>query len=49
MNIFKPMEGIFNIYCQSKDMADFLSLQGKLEPPDLNLLSKSLSVCSRSC
>ena len=24
-----------NIYCQSKDMADFLKLRGKLEPKTL--------------
>ena len=32
-NIFKYQEGIFNIYCQKKDMEDFLNLQSKLEPP----------------
>ena len=31
----QTVEGIFYIYCQSKDMADFLNLRGKLEPPTL--------------
>ena len=33
MNIFKFQESILDIYCQSKDMARFLHLQGKQEPP----------------
>ena len=33
VNILKSSEGIFEIYCQSKDMADFVNLQDKLEPP----------------
>ena len=32
INIFKSIEGIIDTYCQSKDMADFVNLQGKLEP-----------------
>ena len=32
MNIFESIERIFNTYCQSKDMANFLNLQDKLEP-----------------
>ena len=32
MNIFKSMEGIFDTYSESKDMADFSNLPGKLEP-----------------
>ena len=36
VKIFKCIESFFDIYCQSKDMADFDVLQGKLEPPDLN-------------
>ena len=32
MNIFNSMEGIFDIYCEGKAMADFLNLQGKVEP-----------------
>ena len=29
---FKSTEENFDVYCQSKDMADFHGLQGKLEP-----------------
>ena len=36
LNIFKSMERMFDIYCQSKDMEDFLNPQGKLEAPTLN-------------
>ena len=36
MNIFKSVEGIFDKYSQSKNMANFLNLQGKLEPPTSN-------------
>ena len=32
MNIFKCLDRIFDILCPSEDMADFLNLQGKLEP-----------------
>ena len=32
MNVFKSMEGVFDIFCRSEDMAEFLNLQGKLEP-----------------
>ena len=35
VNIFKFTEGIFYIYCQSKDMEDFLNLLDKFEPPNL--------------
>ena len=35
MNMFKSVERIFDIYCQSKDKADFLDLQGNLEPSTL--------------
>ena len=31
MKIFKFKEGIFDIYCQSMDVADFHNLQDKLE------------------
>ena len=34
-NIFKSMEGIFDIFRPSEDMAEFLNVQGKLEPPSL--------------
>ena len=34
-NIFNSIEGILDIHCQSKDMADFLNLQGRLESPSL--------------
>ena len=36
VNILKSMEEIFNIYRQSKDMADFHNLQGQLGPLTLN-------------
>ena len=32
VNIFKSIEGIFDILCPSGDMAELLNLQGKLEP-----------------
>ena len=32
MNIFKGIEIFSDIYCQSKNMADFRVLQRKLEP-----------------
>ena len=32
VNIFKCVEGIFDILFTSEDMADFLNSQGKLEP-----------------
>ena len=35
MNIFKCTESVFDVYCQSKGMADFHILQGKLEPTTL--------------
>ena len=35
VNIFKSVEWIVDVYCQRKDKADFLNLQGKLEPPTL--------------
>ena len=38
VNVFKSIEGIFNIYCRSKDMADLLNLQDKGEPPTLRVL-----------
>ena len=28
-------QGIFDIYCQSKDMTDYYNLQGKLDPVTL--------------
>ena len=36
MNVLKFMQVIFGIHCQSKDMAEFYYLQGKLETRDLN-------------
>ena len=45
VNIFKSIEGIFDIYCQSKHMADFLDLQDQFKPPALKghpLLDSSL-------
>ena len=32
VNIFKCTQGIFDIYCQSKTIADFYNLEGKLKP-----------------
>ena len=32
VNIFKCTQGIFDIYSPSQEMANFLNLQGKLEP-----------------
>ena len=32
MDIFKFTQEIFEMYCESKDMADFHNLQGKIEP-----------------
>ena len=43
VDIFKSIGGIFNIYCQSKDTADFLNLQGKLERPSFNSLIVKLA------
>ena len=40
VNIFKSMQGIFDICSQSKNMADFLNSQGKLETLTLNTVSK---------
>ena len=34
-NIFNSIEGIHDIHYQSKDMVDFLNLQGRLESPSL--------------
>ena len=39
VNIFKCTEGIFDIYCQSKDMADFHNLERKTETRHLNINS----------
>ena len=36
---YLQIQGFKDIYCQSKDMGDFLSLQGKLEPQTLTYLS----------
>ena len=36
IKIFKFIEGIFDIYCRSKDMVPFLKSQRKLEPTTLN-------------
>ena len=33
MDIFISIEGNFDTFCSSKDKANFLNLQGKLEPP----------------
>ena len=33
VNILKCAESFYDIYCRSRDMADFHILQGKLEPP----------------
>ena len=30
-NILRSIEGVLDMYCQSKDITDFLNLQGKLE------------------
>ena len=38
VNIFKSIEGIFDVYGQSKDMADFHNLQGTLEARTLEIL-----------
>ena len=32
VNIFKCVDSFFDIYCRSKDMADFPVLQDKLKP-----------------
>ena len=32
VNVFRFTQGIFDIYCPSEDMADFLNSQGKLGP-----------------
>ena len=37
MNIWKPLVGILDILCPIEDMADFLNLQGKLEPMTLKV------------
>ena len=37
VDMFKSMEGIFDIYCESKNMAHFLNLQGTLAPPTSNI------------
>ena len=42
VNIFKFTEQIFDIYCQNKDMADFLNLQGRLKPVTLTRGEDSL-------
>ena len=31
VTVFKSVKGIFDLYCESKDMADLLNLQRKLE------------------
>ena len=36
VNVFKSVGGIFVIFRPREDMADFLNLQGKLEPQTLN-------------
>ena len=36
--------GIFDIYCQSKDMTDYHNLQGKLESMALNLACGSVGL-----
>ena len=35
VNIFKSIKVIFDIYCQSKNMTNFLNFQGELEPLSL--------------
>ena len=42
VKIFKFIEVIFEIYCQSNDMADFLNLQGKLEHATLNNVKRQV-------
>ena len=37
VNIVKLTEMVFEIFCPSEDMADFLHLQGKLEPMTLRM------------
>ena len=49
MNIFKHTEGIFHIFCQSQDMADFHILQGKLEPVTLNRAVAWQIFCTSFC
>ena len=49
MNIFKSMEGISDIYCQSKNMANSLDLQGKLEPAALRLRFKDQNLSCYLC
>ena len=39
VNIFKSIEGIFDIYYQIKDMAGFHNLESKLEPQTLMTIS----------
>ena len=40
VSILKCIKSFFDIYCQSKGMAVFYVLQGKLEPPNLNETAK---------
>ena len=37
VNTFKSVEGIFDSFLPSEDKADFLNLQGKLEPLTLRM------------
>ena len=39
-------KGFFDIYFQSKDMADFQNLQGRLEPLSLGRISLAVQVGS---
>ena len=39
VDIVKFTQGIFDIYCSSEDMGDFLNLQGKLESTTLSVIA----------
>ena len=44
VNIFKSVGRILGIYCQSKDMEDFLNLQANLGTLDLNSQQSQLFI-----
>ena len=43
MNNFKSVQGIFDIFCPSEDMEDFLNLSVKLEPMTLKSFSTHIA------